>query len=50
VPVIAGAFIFVHMKQGFFLAKAGGYEYALLLLGATIAQALLGAGAFTLRK
>src|SRR5215469_9924210 len=50
IPVMAGALFFVHVKQGFFMGKEGGYEYALLVLGATIAQALLGAGAFTLRK
>ncbi len=50
VPIMAGALFFVHLKQGFFMGKEGGYEYALLVLGATIAQAFLGAGAFTLRK
>jgi putative oxidoreductase len=50
IPVMAGALFFVHAKQGFFMGKDGGYEYALLVLGATIAQALLGAGAFTLKK
>jgi len=50
IPIMAGALFFVHMKQGFFMAKGGGYEYALLVLGATIAQAFLGSGAFTLRK
>ena len=48
--LMAGALFAVHLKQGFFMGKDGGYEYALLVLGATIAQALLGAGAFTLRK
>ena len=50
VPIMAGALFFVHAKQGFFMGKDGGYEYALLVLGATIAQAFLGAGAFTLRR
>ena len=50
IPIMAGALFAVHLKQGFFMSKDGGYEYALLVLGATIAQALLGAGAFTLRK
>jgi putative oxidoreductase len=50
VPVMAGAVFFVHLHQGFFLGKDGGQEYALLVLGATIAQAFLGAGAFTFRK
>lgn len=50
IPIMAGALFAVHLKQGFFMGKDGGYEYALLVLGATIAQALLGPGAFTLRK
>jgi putative oxidoreductase len=50
IPIMVGALFFVHLKQGFFMGKDGGYEYALLVLGATIAQALLGAGAFRLRK
>jgi putative oxidoreductase len=49
IPIMAGA-VFLHLKQGFFIGKEGGYEYELLVLGATIAQAFLGAGAFTLRK
>jgi putative oxidoreductase len=50
IPIMAGALFLVHAKQGFFMGKDGGYEYALLVLGATIAQAFLGAGSFTLRK
>jgi putative oxidoreductase len=51
IPVMAGALWFVHLQQGFFiLGNKIGYEYTLLLLCATIAQALLGAGAFTLKK
>jgi len=51
VPVMAGALWFVHLPQGFFIfGGKNGYEYVLLLLGATIAQALLGPGAFTLKK
>src|SRR5262249_47004472 len=50
IPLMAGALFFVHIKQGFFIGKEGGYEYVLLVLGATVAQTLLGAGAFTLRK
>jgi putative oxidoreductase len=50
IPVMAGALFFVHVKEGFFMGKDFGYEYPLLVLGATIAQAFLGAGAFTLRK
>ncbi|HEV2054041.1 MAG TPA: DoxX family membrane protein [Methylomirabilota bacterium] len=51
IPIMAGALWFVHLQQGFFIfGSKFGYEYVLVMLGATIAQALLGAGAFTLRK
>jgi putative oxidoreductase len=51
IPIMVGALWFVHVQQGFFILDGkNGYEYVLVLLGATIAQALLGAGAFTLRK
>jgi putative oxidoreductase len=51
IPVLAGALWFVHLSQGFFIfGGKNGYEYVLFLLGATVAQALLGAGAFTLKR
>lgn len=51
IPAMAGALWFVHLQQGFFIwGSKYGYEYPLVLLGATIAQALMGAGAFTLKK
>jgi putative oxidoreductase len=51
IPVMAAAMWFVHLKQGFFMLDGkSGYEYVLVMLGATIAQALLGAGAFTLKR
>src|SRR5262249_52505649 len=50
IPVMMGALFFVHAKQGFFMGKDGGYEYALVVLGATVAQALLGAGSFRFRR
>ena len=51
IPIMAGALWFVHLQQGFFiLDDKSGYEYVLVLLAATMAQALLGAGAFTLKK
>ena len=51
IPIMAGALWFVHLQQGFFILDGkNGYEYMLALLGATIALAFLGAGAFTLRK
>ena len=51
IPVMAGAIWFVHSSQGFFIfAGKNGYEYPLFVLGATVAQILLGPGAFTLKK
>ena len=51
IPVIAGALWFVHLQHGFFIVgNKFGYEYVLVVLGATVAQALLGPGAFTLKK
>jgi putative oxidoreductase len=50
IPVFAGALYFTHLKQGFFMKSEGGYEYPLLLLGATVALALMGPGSFTLKK
>jgi putative oxidoreductase len=58
VPIMASAVFLFHFPQGFFLrgiildaakdqAVAGGYEYALLVLAATLAQALLGEGALS---
>lgn len=41
------AILTVHLPKGFFVAQ-GGYELALLLLGANIALGLLGSGAFSL--
>lgn len=48
VPVMAGAVLFVHLKQGFFMSREGGYEYALFLLLATVASLFLGGGMYTL--
>jgi putative oxidoreductase len=51
IPVLAVAIWFDHASQGFFIfAGKNGYEYAVFLLGATMAQVLLGPGAFTLKK
>ncbi len=51
IPIMAAALWLVHLQQGFFvLSGKSGYEYVLVMLGATIAQALLGAGAFTLKR
>jgi putative oxidoreductase len=59
--VIAGAVLFVYLHTGFFLravvvdatkgtAMRTGSEFELLLLGATVAQILIGGGALALTK
>jgi putative oxidoreductase len=56
--VILGALVFVHLNQGFFITallvdgkpQAAGYEYVLTLLGASIAQVLLGSGALAVTR
>jgi putative oxidoreductase len=56
--VMLGALVFVHLHQGYFLhgvleggrPQAAGFEYVLVLVGATIAQALLGGGALALKR
>ena len=48
-PFLAGAILFVHLPNGWvFTAPGGGWEYPVFLLVASIAQALLGDGAFAL--
>lgn len=58
VPIMASAVFLLHLPQGFFMrgiildvakgrAVADGYEYSLLVLGATLALALLGPGALS---
>jgi putative oxidoreductase len=49
-PIMAGAFFLVHLKQGFFMGRDGGYEYVLLVLAATLAQVFLGSGALAMRR
>jgi len=55
VPIMASAFFLHHLRQGFFLtgivvdaargvAIAGGYEYTLLVLAATVTLVLAGGG------
>jgi putative oxidoreductase len=49
VPVMLGALLFVHLKSGFWAHK-GGYEYVLVLLVATLAAAMIGGGALSLKR
>ena len=60
-PIMASAFFLHHLRQGFFLtgivvdpakgaAIAGGYEYTLLVLAATITLVLAGGGALALGR
>jgi putative oxidoreductase len=49
-PIMAGAFFLVHLKQGFFMSRDGGYEYVLLVLATTLALVFLGPGALALRR
>ena len=49
-PIMAGAFFLVHLKQGFFMGRDGGYEYVLLVLACTLALVFLGPGALSLRR
>ncbi len=59
VPIMASAVFLHHLQQGFFMrgiivdaasgqAIAGGYEYALLVLVATVALIFLGGGALSI--
>jgi putative oxidoreductase len=61
VPILASAFFLYHIRQGFFLtgiivdptrgtAIAGGFEYILLLLAATVTLVLAGGGALALDR
>lgn len=49
-PIMAGAFFLVHLREGFFMGPKGGYEFVLLVLAATLAQVFLGSGALALRR
>jgi len=57
-PVMLGALVFVHLNQGYFLKgvlvnnapRPAGYEYVLLIVGATLAQVLLGGGALAITR
>ena len=49
-PIMAGAFFLVHLREGFFMGPKGGYEFVLLVLAATLTQVFLGSGALALRR
>lgn len=49
VPVMLGAISFVHLRNGFF-AHQNGYEYVLVLLVGSLAVAMIGGGALSLRR
>jgi putative oxidoreductase len=58
-PIMATLVFFIHSNEGFFIRAVvdaggqpavGGYEYALLILAATISVSLLGAGDFALNR
>jgi putative oxidoreductase len=56
--VMLGALVFVHLSQGYFIKgvlvnnnpQGAGYEYVLFLVGATLAQVLLGGGALVVTR
>ena len=51
IPVMVGAGYFGHAAAGFFFSNTGGgWEYPAFWTVALIVQALLGAGAFALRR
>lgn len=50
-PLLLGAVILVHLPNGFFFtAPKGGWEYPAFWATALLCQALLGDGAFSLRR
>jgi putative oxidoreductase len=51
IPVMLGALVFVHAKNGFWAhLNPSGYEYVLVLLVATVASAMIGGGALSVRR
>ncbi len=49
VPVMLGALLFVHLRHGFWAFK-NGYEYVLVLAVVSLAVAMIGGGALTVRR
>jgi len=51
IPVLVGTIVFVHGDNGWLFAnEGGGWEYPAFLVMASIAQSLLGDGAFSLNS
>jgi putative oxidoreductase len=51
VPVVVGALLFVHLRNGFWAhTNPSGYEYVLVLAVVSLAVAMIGGGALTLRR
>jgi putative oxidoreductase len=51
VPVMLGAMVFVHLKNGFWAhSNPPGYEYALVLVVVSLAVAMIGGGALALQR
>ena len=51
IPALIGSIIFVHLSAGWlFSNQGGGYEYPLFLIAASVAQAFLGDGAFSVKQ
>ncbi len=49
-PVLVGSIVLVHGGNGWtFAAKGGGWEYSAFLIGASVAQAFLGDGAYAVK-
>ena len=50
IPLLAGTILFVHGRNGWaFGNEGGGWEYPAFLIAASLAQALIGDGAFSLK-
>lgn len=50
IPILAGTIVFVHGGSGWLFSNPnGGWEYPAFLISASVAQALLGNGAYALR-
>ena len=51
IPALIGSIIFVHLSAGWlFSNQGGGYEYPLFLIAASVAQAFLGDGAYSVKQ